>query len=378
VEMDGPGLAELRGTNTYTGQTMASGGRLRFQNSPLGQAGGGVVVTNDAILELSATTNVVEDFTICGTVVFTNAPVINVQGNFRFPTNCGGAFDVAAGTLASITASFATDGGGPIKEGAGDLFFLVGDMSMDAYSGPAQINAGRLIFDSKTQGLTPNFGDLVVNAGGTLAAVGMVNHILVNSGGTLAPGLFSGVGSLFVMRDLTMVTGSTLELDLLGVDPVSDIDSISVTGAVNLGNANLSVDLGYEAVLDSEYQVINNDGADPVISSFAGLPEGSTFSASNGMFRITYAGGDGNDVVLTLASALPAIRSLTTLPDGTKQITGAGPSGKFALIEATQSLMPPISWELLDTQLIDDSGQISYVDIDATNYPVRFYRITSP
>ncbi len=378
VDAAGPGLAELRGTNTYTGETRASGGRLRFQNSALGLTGGGVVVTNGAVLELSATTNVVEDFTICGTVLFTNAPVIHVAGQFRFPSNCIGTFHVAADTLADVTASFASDGGGPAKEGPGDLYLLAADLKEDAYSGAAVINAGRLIFDSQTKGLTPKFGDLIVNSGGTLAVTGQVNHILVNAGGTLAPGLFKGVGALRPQQGLTFSPGSTLAVDLQGVDPSLDFDSIFVPGPVSLGNANLRVALGYDAVLISEYQLISKEGLDPVLGTFAGLPEGATFSTTNGTFRITYIGGDGNDVTLTRVATPPAVLSFTSLPNGSKQIVGIGEPGWFALIEATDSLVPPVSWELLDVQILDDTGTINFIDIDSPNHSRRFYRIRSP
>jgi hypothetical protein len=60
------------------------------------------------------------------------------------------------------------------------------------------------------------------------------------------------------------------------------------------------------------FVLISNDGTDPVTGTFAGLPEGALLSAlgpeieesdivvaSNVQFRISYKGGDGNDVVLT-------------------------------------------------------------------------------
>src|SRR4029077_4912461 len=47
------------------------------------------------------------------------------------------------------------------------------------------------------------------------------------------------------------------------------------------------------------FMIIANDGVDPVVGAFAGLPEGATVTASGKPFRISYAGGTGNDVVLT-------------------------------------------------------------------------------
>jgi len=217
-----------------------------------------------------------------------------------------------------------------------------------------------------------------VNSGGTLAATGQVNRVVINTGGTLAPGLFSGVGPLSVNGGLSLAPGANLMVDLQGVDPLMDFDTITVTGGVNLSNANLHVALGYEAVLDSQYQILNNNGASPIVSTFAGLSEGTTFGTTNGTFQITYVGGDGNDIVLTLAATPPAIKSFTSLPNGTKQIIGTGQPGWFAIIEATESLKPPINWEVLDVQIPDGSGIVSFTDTDATNHPVRFYRITAP
>jgi len=46
--------------------------------------------------------------------------------------------------------------------------------------------------------------------------------------------------------------------------------------------------------------IIANDGVDPVSGTFAGLPEGATFTVAATLMRISYAGGTGNDVVLTI------------------------------------------------------------------------------
>ena len=42
----------------------------------------------------------------------------------------------------------------------------------------------------------------------------------------------------------------------------------------------------------------------PVSGTFAGLPEGSTVSSGGTTWQISYAGGDGNDVTLTLLTPL--------------------------------------------------------------------------
>jgi hypothetical protein len=74
--------------------------------------------------------------------------------------------------------------------------------------------------------------------------------------------------------------------------------------------------------------VISNDGSDAVEGTFASLPEGSSFvvttPSGNRTYSISYMGGDGNDVVLTLTALPPPTPSpglvgnvATRLPVGT-------------------------------------------------------------
>lgn len=53
------------------------------------------------------------------------------------------------------------------------------------------------------------------------------------------------------------------------------------------------------------FVIIDNDGTDPIDGIFAGKPEGSAFSVNGTTFTIGYQGGDGNDVVLTVAAPTP-------------------------------------------------------------------------
>jgi autotransporter-associated beta strand protein len=49
----------------------------------------------------------------------------------------------------------------------------------------------------------------------------------------------------------------------------------------------------------SELTIIECGGAEPVLGTFVGLPEGVEFESGGYKYKITYVGGDGNDVVLT-------------------------------------------------------------------------------
>lgn len=48
------------------------------------------------------------------------------------------------------------------------------------------------------------------------------------------------------------------------------------------------------------FTVISNTAATPISGSFASLANGSTFKTGKNNFQVSYAGGDGNDLMLTV------------------------------------------------------------------------------
>jgi hypothetical protein len=140
--------------------------------------------------------------------------------------------------------------------------------------------------------------------GGTLSGSGTAGAVTVNSFGTLSPG--DGPGILSVVGDLTLTLGSTYLVDLNGAAAGTQYDQTDVAGAVILGNATLSLNLGFTPAAGDAFTIIKNDGTDVVIGTFNGLAEGLTFTAEEQTFTISYAGGTGNDVVLTSVIPEPA------------------------------------------------------------------------
>lgn len=143
-------------------------------------------------------------------------------------------------------------------------------------------------------------GNITVNSGGTLNGGGNVDaNILINNG-AIAPGL--GPGCLSV-NNLDYSAGGTLAIEIGGDTACSGYDQLQVIGSVSLG-ATLSA-TAYSAYLlngGEVYTIIDNDGADAVLGTFAGLTEGSLVSIGSKNASISYVGGDGNDVVLTALS----------------------------------------------------------------------------
>ncbi len=100
------------------------------------------------------------------------------------------------------------------------------------------------------------------------------------------------------------VAGTTFTPRLNGVTPGTLHDQLAVTGAVDLAGATLAATVGFAPAPETQLVIVSNDGADAVSGTFAGLVEGALVQLDGRLFKITYAGGDGNDVALITPPAL--------------------------------------------------------------------------
>jgi hypothetical protein len=156
--------------------------------------------------------------------------------------------------------------------------------------------AGGGSFSGTIQASLSNFSGSLPNAAVTatsnLDAVGTMGDLTVLSTLTIA-------GSLSGVLHTKSVVLNRLSIDVF---PPASSDQLQAIGTVNLsGTLQVQIQSGTPAPGQS-YKIIDNDGADPVNGTFAGLPEGAFLTVNGYSFQISYAGGDGNDVVLTVAS----------------------------------------------------------------------------
>jgi hypothetical protein len=82
--------------------------------------------------------------------------------------------------------------------------------------------------------------------------------------------------------------------------PGSVSDAVQVTGTVTLSGQLVITLISGAPQVGQSFTIIDNDGADPVSGTFAGMPERTTFTLGGHVTRISYQGGDGNDVVLSV------------------------------------------------------------------------------
>lgn len=141
-----------------------------------------------------------------------------------------------------------------------------------------------------------------VRGGGVLAGVdglGAVSAVAGGGGGVLDPGALpfgSALGALPV-ASLALDPSVTVRLDAFG----GGLDAVRSTDAVALDGAALelrSAALAWPAVGDVR-TVVEKVAPGPVSGTFAGLLEGDVLPVAGLHLRVSYRGGDGNDVTLT-------------------------------------------------------------------------------
>jgi hypothetical protein len=78
---------------------------------------------------------------------------------------------------------------------------------------------------------------------------------------------------------------------------------INVSGNVKLDRTKLVVTTGGTIPANSHFAIVSNSSSTAVNGTFAGLPEGTAFFSpgpgGGTVYRISYVGGTGNDIVLT-------------------------------------------------------------------------------
>lgn len=130
-------------------------------------------------------------------------------------------------------------------------------------------------------------------SGGLLSATNYVGN-LVQAGGTVSPG--NSPGTMTITGDYSLDSGD-LYMEIEGVLAGTGYDQLIVTGDVSLDGA-LTLDGAYVPNPGEFFTLIDNQGANAVAGTFSGLAEGSTVTFNGFDLTVTYAGGDGNDVVL--------------------------------------------------------------------------------
>ena len=139
--------------------------------------------------------------------------------------------------------------------------------------------------------------DVYVDEGGVFGGNATVKSLSV--AGVVAPG--NSPGKITVLNDFYMNGTGVYKAEILDKDHYDQIvaQSVQLSNGGNSSKLELVYLPGGTIKKGDTFTIINNNGSAPVQGTFNGLPEGAEFAVDGATFKISYVGGDGNDVVLT-------------------------------------------------------------------------------
>jgi hypothetical protein len=215
-------------------------------------------------------------------------------------------------------------------------------LNTHTYTGPTAVTGNARVDGTLASPFT-------IASGGQIGGSGSIPSITAASGSLLNPSLGALLSTQLTTGTLDLQAGSTLFILMVSSGTNS---SLRVTGGATLaGHLLLGGDdgPGYTHVPGTVHRIVDNTSATPVSGTLSGLPEGGVVSgnAAGHYFRVSYVGGDGNDVTLTALA--PQAITFNALPD---RPLVAGPF----TVSATASSGLPVSFSSLTPATCTVSG----------------------
>lgn len=302
----------------------------------------------------------------------TNSSGVNVLPNFGSVAKWG-QLRITGGKNLAVTGDFSNTG--IVRVDAGSTLSLTGVQKVFRHTAwSSSSGVGMTILNGGTLSTTGS-GSVDVPAG-TLMGAGLVSSTLKAGGdvyngfpATMEPGFATGsplpgvpTGRISVARGFTQGY-SHLKTDIGGTDATaSQYDQLRVTGKVTLGQGSLLPQFvnGFESRFGDTFVLIENDGTDAVIGIFLGTVEGRLFNIGNRTLRLSYKGGDGNDV--TLRDVVQASIAPTTVTE-----TNTGSKAAAFTVTLTPAPTDPVT---IQYRTLDGTANGS--DYTATTGTVSF------
>jgi len=242
-----------------------------------------------------------------------------------------------------------------------------------------RITTGTLIIGNATSG-TITVSQAITRPASTNVQLVSAGDVLISGGGFNTGGgtllLDPGASPAAVKPTFngTDVTASTLSFasDLsiaingttLGDGTASTYSQLKVVGAVNLTGVDLLFTGSYVPIGGNTFTIVDNDGSDAIIGTFTGLAEGATFTNFRGSglnATISYVGGTGNDVVITVINNVVCYADT----DG----DGFGdPNNSMTFVGTCGTGFVSNNTDCDDNDALEKPGQIWYADVDNDGY----------
>ncbi len=217
---------------------------------------------------------------------------LNVTGNI---TSNGGGRKLSVNDNYSYSTGVTGANNAIISQAAAGTVVFSGT---NTYTSATRVVGGTLLINGSVQSDT-----VTVESGATLGGTGTINAgvslstLQVN--GTIAPGVTAG--TLTTNKSVSFNMGSALNLEIAGL---ASADKLAVNNTVDITGGNLAIVLSYAPTIGDFFTVIENDGMEGITGTFSNLADGgmidADFNSTTYTFQADYAGGTGNDLVLTV------------------------------------------------------------------------------
>lgn len=336
---------DIGSTYTIPGVLIADGSNVGIA---CGTSIGGLMISNSGYAIFAD-----DDGCTIGYPITINAPLSTIYAPLRFssefvsdfpPFTVSGAITIPSDTAIDVNAAVKLTGtitGGNITKTPSSTGTLA--IGSELVTNPVKSTAyeddksTEIVNVAENETATMKSGSVrssaAVYKGGILKGVGVIkNALFVDEGGTVAPGMSPGC----LTSDTLRLAGTYL-FEIGGTEPCTNYDQLKVLNALSMAaavtlddtSATLTTSL-YNGFVPKKGQIlviIDQGGDKAVKGTFKDLPEGATFTQNGVVFQISYKGGTGNDVTLT-------VQSVPAVPDTGFAFNTAQPAVLLAIMTA--------------------------------------------
>ncbi|HEY5914156.1 MAG TPA: autotransporter-associated beta strand repeat-containing protein [Verrucomicrobiae bacterium] len=208
-------------------------------------------------------------------------------------------------------------------------------------------------------------GSDVTVVGGKLGGTGLINApVTIDVNGTLAPGV--SIGTLTISNTLTLAGTTEMEVSHSAADKVAGLTSVVLGGTLKVKIVGSLTGTEEFKLFEVPAGGIMGDFLYDLPTLTPPLAWDTSSVPVDGTLRVT--GG----------VEAPEIGTINRASDGNFQLTGTGPgTGTYRIFATADIALPLTSWVQIGSGSFT-GGSFTFTDLNATNYPIRFYYVVAP